>query len=499
MKKSRLFLIFSILVIASMLMAACGGGTTEPTADESPSTETDAGQDTVAATEEPAVVDDMADAPASGDATVVRWYVGLGAGTDEATIQAQEDIVAEYNASQNEIVLKLEIVDNDQAYDVLNTQIAAGNAPDIVGPMGIRGRASFPGAWMDLNPLIAANNYDLSDFDPALVEFYVFEGEQLGIPFAVFPSFTFFNKELFDEAGLPYPPQEYGVPYVDADGNEMEWNTDTVRELAQLLTVDGNGNDAISADFDRDNIVQFGYGNMWGDMRAIATLFGPGSLVDADGNAQFPDNWREAMHWYYDGMWEEGWYPNGVYGNSDVLEAGNWFESGNLAMANVHLWYAACCVGALEAQWDAAAVPSYNGVTTAKLHADTFGILKSSQHPEAAFQALTYLLGEKAGELAAVYGGMPARLSLQDAYFDTLRTQSFGATAGADINWDVVRASLSYPDNPSHEEGLPSFLEASDRYAQLSQLIDQNPGLDLDAEIDALVKDLQAIYTAASQ
>ncbi|MCA9939047.1 MAG: extracellular solute-binding protein [Anaerolineales bacterium] len=497
MKKSRLIFIFSLLLIASMMLAACGGST-EPAGDSS-SAATNADTETAAATEAPA--EEPTEAPmeetTTGDAIEIRWYVGLGAGTDEATIQAQEDVVAAYNASQDKIVLKLEIVDNASAYDVLNTQIAAGNAPDIVGPMGIRGRASFPGAWMDMNPLIAANNYDLSDFDPALVDFYVFEGEQLGIPFAVFPSFTFFNRDLFDEAGLPYPPQEYGVPYVDADGNEMDWNTETVRELAMLLTVDANGNDATSPDFDIENIVQFGYGNMWGDMRAIATLFGPGSLVDASGNAQFPDNWREAMHWYYTGMWEEGWYPNGVYGNSDILSAGNWFESGNLAMANVHLWYAACCVGALESQWDAAAVPSYNGVTTAKLHADTFGIMKTSQHPQEAFEVLTYLLGEKAGELAAIYGGMPARLSLQDSYFDDLRTKSFGATSGADINWDVVRASLSYPDNPSHEEGLPSFLEASDRYAQLSQLMDQNPGLDLDAEIDTLVKDLQAIYDAA--
>jgi hypothetical protein len=66
----------------------------------------------------------------------------------------------------------LEIVDNDAAYDTLATQIAAGNAPDIVGPVGIRGRDSFKGAWLDLQPMLDKNNYDLSDFDPALVEFY---------------------------------------------------------------------------------------------------------------------------------------------------------------------------------------------------------------------------------------------------------------------------------------------------------------------------------------
>lgn len=80
--------------------------------------------------------------------TQIRWYVGLGAGTDEPTIAAQQGIVDEFNASQDEIELVLEIVDNDQAYDILATQSAAGNAPDIVGPMGSAGAlvSKAPGA-----------------------------------------------------------------------------------------------------------------------------------------------------------------------------------------------------------------------------------------------------------------------------------------------------------------------------------------------------------------
>jgi multiple sugar transport system substrate-binding protein len=35
--------------------------------------------------------------------TQVRWFVGLGAGTDEPTIAAQQAIVDEFNASQNDI------------------------------------------------------------------------------------------------------------------------------------------------------------------------------------------------------------------------------------------------------------------------------------------------------------------------------------------------------------------------------------------------------------
>ena len=137
----------------------------------------------------------------------IRWYVGLGTGTNANQVEGQQAIVDDFNAEQDEIELILEVVENSQAYDVLATQIAAGNAPDIVGPMGSRGREGFGGAWLDLQPLIDAEGYDLSDFDPALIEFYrVPEEGQLGLPFAVFPSFTLYNIDLFDEAGIPYPP-----------------------------------------------------------------------------------------------------------------------------------------------------------------------------------------------------------------------------------------------------------------------------------------------------
>ena len=437
------------------------------------------------------------------DRVRIRWYVGLGAGTDEGLISAQEEIVAEYNESQDEIELVLEIVDNAQAYDVLSTQIAAGNAPDIVGPMGIRGRASFPGAWMDLSPIIESQDYDLNDFDPALVEFYRVEGEgQLGIPFAVFPSFLMYNIDLFDEAGIPYPPSAYGEPYVDWDGVEREWNTDTLREVAMILSVDINGNDATMGEYDTGNIVQFGYGTQFSDVRGRATLFGAGNFVDADGNAVIPDAWREAEHWYHNAMWTDFFSPNGLYSGSEIMGAGssNWFDTGNMGMITIHLWYLGWGTANLDAAWNFGPVPSHNGVTTAKLHADTFSILKGSDNPEAAFEVLSYLLGERAADLTSLYGGMPARLSLQDSFVERTisgQSEAFPNVDWANLNWDVVLAGLQHPDNPNHEEGMPSFLESSARYTEYGQLVDNNADEDVDTNLDALQVDLQAIFDAA--
>lgn len=492
-----------VLLLIAVLMVACGGQAAEEAVVQESAGETEvevpveepAAEETEA---EEAVAEEVVAEPA-GDRVRVRWFVGLGAGSDEGTFAPQNAFVDEFNASQDEIELVLEIVDNDVAYDTLATQIAAGNAPDIVGPVGIRGRDSFKGAWLDLQPFIDANNYDLSDFDEALVEFYQVQEEgQLGIPFAIFPSFVIYNVDLFDEGGLPYPPSEYGAPYVDENGEEHEWNIDTLTELAMKLTVDANGNDATMDEFDPENIVQFGWMNQFTDPRGIGTFFGAGSLVDDDGNAQVPESWAEAWKWTYDGWWNDWFIPNGPYGGADFLQGpGGPFSSGNLAMVHLHMWYVApWALGDVPFEWALAATPAYEGTVTSKMHADTFGILKGSRNPEAAFQVLTYMLSaEHANDLLTIYGGMPARLSLQEDYFDLYTETNF---PGEEIDWQVVVDSMAYADNPNHESWMPSFQETTDRYNEFWNFLANTPDADVDAEIAKLVEGMQAIFDAAA-
>lgn len=419
----------------------------------------------------------------------VTWFVGLGAGGQPEQIEAQEAVVEEFNSTHTDIQIELVLADNTVAYDTLSTLIASGDAPDIVGPVGIRGSNAYAGSWLDLDPLIESTGYDLSRFDPALVDFYRVEGEGLiGLPFGVFPSFVFFNRDLFDAAGLPYPPQAYGEPYADGD----EWNVDKVREIGMLLTLDENGNDATSPDFDPTKIVQFGFVSQWpADARALFTSpFGAGSFVGEDGSAVIPENWAAAAQWYYDGMWKDYFIPNDPYMNSDLLANGNPFSSGNVAMAATHLWYT-CCLGEVT-NWDIAAMPAYNGQVTAKLHADTFRILEMTENPEAAFEVLTYLIGDAAPTLLQVYGGMPADAAEQDAFFAAL-----DETYPQGVNWQVAIDSQAYPDNPSHEGWMPSFNEADERVSAFMTLIQGTEGLDIPAELEKLRSELQAIFEAA--
>jgi multiple sugar transport system substrate-binding protein len=261
-----------------------------------------------------------------------------------------------------------------------------------------------------------------------------------------------------------------------------------------MLTVDANGNDATSPDFDAENIVQFGYTDQWpDDFRSICNSFGAASMVDADGNAVWPEGYQPCLEWMYNGMWTDNFYPNAAWEGSELLSTPNAFGSGNIAMALTHLWFTCCIEGAPVDNWDLAVLPTNaDGTTTSKLHADTYRILDSTENPEAAFEVLTYLIGEASPQLTLTYGALPIRENEQAAYFEAQ-----DARYPQGVDWSIVNKMLEYPDIPSHEQALPNNNQARDRLLAFVSLLKSDGTLDLGAEVDTLVSDLQAIYDAA--
>ncbi len=427
------------------------------------------------------------------DKVTIRWMVGLGSGADEQVQQPQKDLVAKFNKTHKDIKLVVEFIANAEARQLFATQLAAGNPADICGPLGIEGRDGFRDAWLDLDPVIKEYGYDMSDFTPEIIDFFRVDGYGLqGIPFAIYPSFIYINKKLFDEAGLPYPPQKYGAPYVDEKGVSHEWNIDTLEMLAKKLTVDSNGNDATSPNFDAGNIVQFGFGNQWTWARASATLFGAGSVIDNKGNAVIPEHWKTAFKWYYDAMWKSHFYPNQAYSSSDLFGNEDWFPTGNFAMVNCHLWLAGYMGEDVDFPWDTACVPSYKGKTTAKLHADTFEITKTTKHPREAFVVLDWLTNEAAKDLTNIYGGIPCRKSLATIY--NAKTWGIKNYPKQNINWQVVDDSSKYADIPSHEGYMPNFQKALLEEQRFWAILNENDSLNIDQEIEIHRKNLQAIF-----
>ena len=92
------------------------------------------------------------------------------------------------------------------------------------------------------------------------------------------------------------------------------------------------------------------------------------------------------------------------------------------------------------------------GVTASKLHADTFRVMNTTEHPEEAFRVLTYLIGEAAPALTVAYGALPVREAEQADFF---AAQDVNYTQGVD--WSIVNKMLAFTDIPSHENFLPSY------------------------------------------
>jgi multiple sugar transport system substrate-binding protein len=439
---------------------------------------------------------------------LIRWFVGLGTGGNTEQLAAEQAAVAAFNGpdgpgGKGNIKLAIEVYQNDVAYDTLATQIATHNAPDIIGPIGVRALNGFGDQLLDLAPYVASGKLDTTGVEQNLIDLYNVGDKQIGVPYAVYPSFIYYNKAAFKEAELAEPPHKVGEKYTLPDGSSVDWNWDTVAKIAKILTVDTSGNDATSADFDPANIQQFGFDFQWTDPRGWASVIGgSGSVVADDGKtAQLPETWRNALEWYYKNVWTDHITPNqdAITG----MAGGNPFQSGRIAIGYSHTWYT-CCIYPGDgttpvADWDIAVAPiALDGKVTAKLHSDTMGLMASSLHPDAAVEAMDFIMDQ--GNIAVTYGAMPAKAALRQAFFDALDAKFSNKATGANptkVDWQVASDMLGYTESPNHEADMPNFLKSDAAIKALQSDMLTNGTLDIKARLDQLVQTLQADFDGA--
>ncbi len=83
------------------------------------------------------------------------------------------------------------------------------------------------GLLQDLTPLIEQDSFDTSAFIPEVLKIYQSEGKTWALPFLTTGSYIFYNKKIFDEAGVEYPPQDW---------NDPNWTWEAFVELGKKLT-----------------------------------------------------------------------------------------------------------------------------------------------------------------------------------------------------------------------------------------------------------------------
>ena len=488
-QRSRPSKILGLLGASMLIVTACGSSATPSpaAATAAPTTAPSVAAPTPIIITPPPI----AEGPGPNGGTVVEWFIGLGAGTQPAQIGPEQAFATKFNASQKDVYLQLDIVDNTQAANILKTRIAAGNTPDIIGPVGVEGLNIFRDQLQDLAPTIAKDNYKFDGVDQSLVDFFKLGngGATVGVPFAVYPSYIFYNKALFKEAGLPDLPTKVGDTY-----QGKPWDIDALRTVAMKLTVDKAGKDATQAGFDANNIVQWGFDSQYQDnsARAEDAFFGAGSFLADDGKtAQIPDYVTQGEKWFNDGVWKDHFIPTAAQVNSALLGAGGEFGSGNLAMDEGHTWFT-CCVapptGKKQFNFGFAINPLVNGKITSPLHADTFSVLKTTKNLDKAWIALKAMVASP--DLLTAYGAMPANKNLQAAWFASI-DKGF---PGIKLDWTVPQQMLAYPDVPNHQSWMPSYTKAKAAIQAFQNKYRTTSGLDIDKELAALKATLQGIF-----
>lgn len=139
----------------------------------------------------------------------------------------------------------------------ITAMVAAGEAPDV-GQLdeGLAMQWAEEGAVLDLMPFIDKDP-DVSIESRLPMTWYWYDGGQktIGTNLAVEVIVLFYNKDIFDKAGVPYPPSKPG-----------EWTWEEFVETARALTVDRNGRRPGDPGFDPNRIQTYGvaFGTSWG-------------------------------------------------------------------------------------------------------------------------------------------------------------------------------------------------------------------------------------------
>ena len=222
----------SASVLAAAVLAGCSSN----------SNEGGNGGGSATSSDKPASASSEASASPSGGVVTLK-YVDWA--TDEERKSQQKSFDAFMEKHKN-IKIDYQSVAYDEFGAKLTAMAASKTLPDIsamLEPQALRWAES--GILMDLSKY-----YDDGTISPKMEsnKFVSPDGKLLGYSVANEIIVLHYNKQLFDDAGIPYPPAE----------TEKAWTWDQFLEVARKLTLDKNGKHPNEPGFDKNNIVQYG-------------------------------------------------------------------------------------------------------------------------------------------------------------------------------------------------------------------------------------------------
>ncbi|GIH25872.1 sugar ABC transporter substrate-binding protein [Acrocarpospora phusangensis] len=341
----------------------------------------------------------------SGGGTETGSAGGTGAAAEKVTLTyanwsedqspAMEQIAAEFQKENPNITVKVQTLPWPEYWSTLQVGAAGGTAPDAFWMLADHFREyAKGGALIDLSDTVKSG-IDMSVYPKAVSDSYTYEGKIFALPKDFDTNGIWYNKALFDAAGVKYP--------------DDTWDWQDVQDAAKKLTDPAKGVWGIAAPID----AQGGYYN--------TILQAGGTIINADGTASdFAGPAGVAGLKFWADLQKAGSSPT-LKQLSDT-EAVSMFENQKVAMYFSGAYWALRFYKNAELKGKVDVAPLPQGVKRATV---TSGIgnagYAGSKHPEELKKFLTFLGGTKAAEIQAATGTvLPAYKGTQQPWLDSM-------------------------------------------------------------------------------
>ena len=330
----------------------------------------------------------------------------------------------------------------------LQMMVRAGYAPDVAF-LQFEEIAAYAQADMlvPLDDLVARDDdVQLSDFFTCTVDACRFRSSLYALPNNFSPVVLFYNRDLFDAAGLAYPDES--------------WDWDAFLDAAKALTKDTDGDGRTD---------QYGFARTWGDHRWPLWIWSNGGRVfAADGSACLVDRPEaiEAMT-FYDALGRvHGVAPR--YGQqivgAKVQSVVYWFQTGRVAMLASTRYYERTMAESGEFSFGVAPVPRRKTRVTT-LIGGGYVLFRNARNPEGGWEAMKWWAAPDAQRRIGEAGrGLPALRSAAEA-------MTRPATPQAVRNRVFVDAAAYARDVPRLDVDLEAIDRAERQFQRLAQEI----------------------------
>jgi multiple sugar transport system substrate-binding protein len=263
------------------------------------------------------------------------------------------------------------------------------------------------GGIVNMDDYLADSDIMTDDFIDAVDTLSSGLGGTYGLPWCAATEIMYYNKDMFDAAGIDYPTND--------------WSYDDFKAAAEALTQknDDGSTEVYGMDLPNTQTWWAGIGGA-GDQVYDAES---GELVIGDGAVSFVTDCAE--------MVENGVMPAPSSDTSDL------FASGKVAMSWQGSWQIGSYAGNLDFNWDIATIPT-NEIKYNTLHTGFYTINAYSEKQDAAFTVIEYLMSEAGQTINSKSSANPSAVkSIADE-------GAWKVEAATNIeNWEAVTDSLA--------------------------------------------------------